>query len=507
MLKSTSTGGNGGAARAPHRRGSAPRPVLPRPRFRVPTRSRSSSRNRCRCSCSRSSSGSSWQASSPPAPSSTRRRSQIDSECRAARCARPSGRSRSRVSCDSRRTAACSSAGSRSRKPTTSTSSAPCWTNSSAAVSRRPSRPRACATAQPRRADGASRGARAMSQPIWRPTSSFTTGWSSSPATPSCSSPTAGSSTSCDLFRHATLAQGGVLPVSSREHRDIVDKIAAGQPAAAGRALYDHVMASRERMHRARSTVVVAPAPITEEVPLSPAVDHRQRAHVPLAARPVVSRLCRWLRARVHQPGDRHRPRAVPRRAARDGHVSHRRLRRAVVHQPEQPVDRHRRDRRPCTASAATISGTATPGAEVMMNDPKYLRAGTILAALADAGRQGRRRHRQGQAAGAARPPDGGHLLLVGEGRRGDDGRERHRRRAGNGRNAGPVGLQRGALRIRVRRRRQAPRAEATRRHVPVDDRLRPAQGGARRRRRQRVLRDDGSVSRRGWTHWARRSW
>ncbi len=61
------------------------------------------------------------------------------------------------------------------------------------------------------------------------------------------------------LFRHATLAQGGVLPVSSREHRDIVDKIAAGQPAAAGRALYDHVMASRERMHRARSTAVVAP--------------------------------------------------------------------------------------------------------------------------------------------------------------------------------------------------------------------------------------------------------
>ncbi len=51
------------------------------------------------------------------------------------------------------------------------------------------------------------------------------------------------------LFRHATLAQGGVLPVSTREHRAIVERIAAGQPAAAGRALYDHVMASRERMH------------------------------------------------------------------------------------------------------------------------------------------------------------------------------------------------------------------------------------------------------------------
>jgi phosphonate utilization transcriptional regulator len=53
------------------------------------------------------------------------------------------------------------------------------------------------------------------------------------------------------LFRHASLAQGGVLPVSTREHRAIVERIAARQAAAAGRALYDHVMASRERMHRA----------------------------------------------------------------------------------------------------------------------------------------------------------------------------------------------------------------------------------------------------------------
>ncbi len=52
------------------------------------------------------------------------------------------------------------------------------------------------------------------------------------------------------LFRRATLAQGGALPVSTLEHRRIVDLIAAGTPVAAGRALYDHVMASRERMHR-----------------------------------------------------------------------------------------------------------------------------------------------------------------------------------------------------------------------------------------------------------------
>jgi len=58
------------------------------------------------------------------------------------------------------------------------------------------------------------------------------------------------------LFRRASLAQGGALPVSTREHRNIVDRIAAGQPAAAGRALFQHVMASRERMHR----VTVPPA-------------------------------------------------------------------------------------------------------------------------------------------------------------------------------------------------------------------------------------------------------
>ena len=55
------------------------------------------------------------------------------------------------------------------------------------------------------------------------------------------------------LFRRASLAQGGVLPVSTREHRNIVDRIAAGQPVAAGRALHDHVIASRERMHRSKA--------------------------------------------------------------------------------------------------------------------------------------------------------------------------------------------------------------------------------------------------------------
>ncbi len=55
------------------------------------------------------------------------------------------------------------------------------------------------------------------------------------------------------LFRRASLAQSGVLPVSTREHRNIVDRIAARKPLDAGRALYAHVIASRERMHRAKA--------------------------------------------------------------------------------------------------------------------------------------------------------------------------------------------------------------------------------------------------------------
>lgn len=65
------------------------------------------------------------------------------------------------------------------------------------------------------------------------------------------------------LHRHATLAQDGVLPVSSREHRAIVEAIASGRPAAAARALVDHVAASRERMHRARVQTTPSSPPRT----------------------------------------------------------------------------------------------------------------------------------------------------------------------------------------------------------------------------------------------------
>ena len=72
-----------------------------------------------------------------------------------------------------------------------------------------------------------------------------------------------------NLYRRAALAQVGTLPVSTREHRGIVERIAAGDAAAAGRAMQEHVLASRDRMHRARpdprkpAAHPVAPTPAT----------------------------------------------------------------------------------------------------------------------------------------------------------------------------------------------------------------------------------------------------
>lgn len=51
------------------------------------------------------------------------------------------------------------------------------------------------------------------------------------------------------LHRRTSLERAGRLPVSIREHRAIVASIASGQAAAAGRALYEHAMASRGRVH------------------------------------------------------------------------------------------------------------------------------------------------------------------------------------------------------------------------------------------------------------------
>lgn len=52
------------------------------------------------------------------------------------------------------------------------------------------------------------------------------------------------------LFRRLNLADGVLLPISAGEHRAIVKAIASGDPEAAGRAMFDHVMESKERTLR-----------------------------------------------------------------------------------------------------------------------------------------------------------------------------------------------------------------------------------------------------------------
>ena len=52
------------------------------------------------------------------------------------------------------------------------------------------------------------------------------------------------------LFRRFNLADGALLPMSVGEHRQIVKAIASGDRDAAGRAMYDHVMDSKERTIR-----------------------------------------------------------------------------------------------------------------------------------------------------------------------------------------------------------------------------------------------------------------
>ncbi len=49
------------------------------------------------------------------------------------------------------------------------------------------------------------------------------------------------------LFRRLNLADGWLMPVSASEHRQIVKAIASGDADAAGRAMYEHVMESKER--------------------------------------------------------------------------------------------------------------------------------------------------------------------------------------------------------------------------------------------------------------------
>ena len=60
------------------------------------------------------------------------------------------------------------------------------------------------------------------------------------------------------LFRRMNLADAALLPLSAAEHRDIVKAIASGDAQAAGQAMRQHVLDSKERTQRNRAARTAA---------------------------------------------------------------------------------------------------------------------------------------------------------------------------------------------------------------------------------------------------------
>ena len=216
--------------------------------------------------------------------------------------------------------------------------------------------------------------------------------------------------------------------------------------------------------------------------------------------------LHRRLGARLHRGRRRRRPRAVVRQGAEERHQPDRRLRRAVLHQPQQPLDRHRP-----AAGGAWHQRQLLPRSrhgQGSDDERSEVPAGRDAVPGLPARRlPHRRRHRQGQAArpagqGARAGAGQGLQLLVGEVGQGDPRRERHRERERAGRHGRAGRLQRRPVGVRVRRRRQADGARPAGDHVSLDHRLHPAQARARHAGRQRLLRHDGRLhgeARRAW--------
>mmetsp|Transcript_5274 Transcript_5274/g.19786 ORF Transcript_5274/g.19786 Transcript_5274/m.19786 type:complete len:469 (-) Transcript_5274:1055-2461(-) len=223
----------------------------------------------------------------------------------------------------------------------------------------------------------------------------------------------------------------------------------------------------------------------------------RQRPQLPRSERAGRRAVHRRLRARLHHAGPAGRP-----DAAAATHPANRQLpggRRgdADLHQPEQPVHRHRR-----AAGRARHRGQLLPGPRDRPRSDDE-RAGIPARAHAagsvlGCGPARRGRHRQGQAAPPARPrPARRHLLLGREGRPGHAGRRRPRRRPRLRRPAAAQRLQRRAERVRVRCRRGPAAGRPGGHDLSVHHRLHPAQMRAGHGGRQCLLRDAGPLPRR----------
>jgi phosphonate utilization transcriptional regulator len=84
------------------------------------------------------------------------------------------------------------------------------------------------------------------------------------------------------LYRRLALAQRDRLPASTREHQRIVASIAAGDADRAGRLLYEHAMASRERLQTLPASAAPAPSrPAADRTVRSGVSTQKKRAAAP----------------------------------------------------------------------------------------------------------------------------------------------------------------------------------------------------------------------------------
>jgi hypothetical protein len=269
----------------------------------------------------------------------------------------------------------------------------------------------------------------------------------------------------------------GPVPVSASEHRGIVKAIASGDAEAAGQAMRQHVLDSKERTQRNNTAAPPKPAP---DPPKNPCL--KSTAQLRPAEATHGGGVRGRLRARLPGPG-RGRPATCPgcKRTLAQGT--------GLVADCVVPSFTNPNNLSIVTGAPPSVHGICgnylydtASGTEVMMNDPKWLRAPTMLAALADAGKTcavvtAKDKLRRCWAR-AWHGPTG--ICFSSEKADRHPGRQRHHRRAGPGGHAGARCLQRRPVGVRLRRRREADADAPARRDVPVHHRLHPAQARAR---------------------------
>jgi DNA-binding GntR family transcriptional regulator len=82
------------------------------------------------------------------------------------------------------------------------------------------------------------------------------------------------------LFRRLNLEDGWLMPISASEHRQIVKAIASGDADIAGKAMFDHVMDSKQRtiahnLRRQQQADAIADTPSAKKIAGSTKTDPR----------------------------------------------------------------------------------------------------------------------------------------------------------------------------------------------------------------------------------------